>query len=89
MLTVPVDPADVPGASKLTNKNGIAYTVLSRLAHGYSWQRCPASTNPFVQTLPANPCIEWNFVDANTGKQIIETYQMQPAAAEVSDLGVP
>jgi len=89
LLTVPVGPADAPGASKLAKKNGIAYTMLNQLAYGYSWHSCPASRNPYVQTLPANPCIEWNFVDANTGKQIIETYQMQPGNADVSHLGVP
>jgi hypothetical protein len=89
LLTVPVGPADAPGASTLTKKNGIAYTVLNHLAYGYSWHRCPASGNPFVHTLPANPCIDWNFVDANTGKQIIETYQMQPGAAEPSHVDAP
>jgi hypothetical protein len=85
LLTVPVGPADAPGASKLTKENGIAYTALNQLAYGYSWHRCPAFSEPASSVAPsptasstANPCIEWNFVDANTGKQIIETFQVPP-----------
>jgi hypothetical protein len=28
------------------------------------------------QTLPANPCVEWNFLDANSGSQIDGTWKM-------------
>ncbi len=85
LLTVPVGPADAPGAGNLTKRNGIAYTALNELAYGYSWHRCPSpviglpgstdSPSPAASN-GANPCVEWNFVDATTGKQIIEIFQM-------------
>lgn len=66
-LTLPVGPVG-PGGSEV-------YTAHQELVYGYSWHNCPASRNPNVQTLPPNPCIEWNFLDANTGHQIDETWQ--------------
>jgi hypothetical protein len=51
------------------------YTAHNELAYGYSWLSCPHSTNPRVKKLPPNPCREWNFLNANTGRQIVETWQ--------------
>lgn len=66
-LTLPVGPVG-PGGSEV-------YTAHNELVYGYSWHNCPASRNPKVQELPPNPCIEWNFLNANTGHQIDETWQ--------------
>jgi hypothetical protein len=67
LLTLPLGP-EGPGGAK-------AYTAQNQLVYGYSWHNCPASRNPNMQTLPPNPCIEWNFLDASTGRQIDETWQ--------------
>jgi hypothetical protein len=67
LLTLPLGSTG-PGGSE-------AYAAQNELVYGYSWHSCPASRNPNVQTLPPNPCIEWNFLDANTGRQIDETWQ--------------
>lgn len=66
VLTIPIGP---------TGPNGTeAYLVHNKLVYGYSWHSCPPSTSG--ATLPPNPCIEWNFLNANTGHQIVETFQM-------------
>lgn len=72
--TQPAGPADAPGASSLPTSNGTAYTALHQLAYGYSWHSCPVSAG--VAPLPPNPCTAWLFLDANTGQQIIQTWQM-------------
>lgn len=59
-----------------TGSNGqLAYAAHNQLVYGYSWHQCPASRNPEVKKLPPNPCIEWLFLNANTGHQIDETFQ--------------
>jgi hypothetical protein len=50
--------------------------INGELAYGYSWHSCPISTNPRVKKLPPNPCREWNFIDATTGRQILDTWQL-------------
>lgn len=67
VLTLPLGPAGPDGAE--------IYSAQDELVYGYSWPSCPASTNPNMQTLPANPCIEWEFIDANTGQEIDDTWQ--------------
>lgn len=67
LLTLPLGPSGPNGTE--------AYTANNELVYGFSWHNCPVSRNPKEPTLPANPCIEWNFLDANTGKQIDETWQ--------------
>lgn len=52
-----------------------SYRAHNELAYGFSWHSCPISLNPAVRKPPPGPCIEWNFVDANTGTQIAETWQ--------------
>lgn len=74
LLTLPVGPANAE-SSGLVTSNGTAYTALNQLAYGYSWHSCPMSTLPNA-TLPPNPCIEWEFLDANTGHLIDDTWQM-------------
>lgn len=74
LLTLPVGPVS-PDTGNLTTQNGIAYTALNELVYGYSWHSCPHSRNPNVATLPANPCIQWNFLNANSGKQVDDTWQ--------------
>jgi hypothetical protein len=71
-----VGPASDPDTDNFTKKDGIAYTALNELVCGYRWRACPPSRNPNVATLPANPCIERSFLDANTGNQIYDTFQM-------------
>lgn len=66
VLTLPIKPA---GATPTE------YTANNELAYGYSWHSCPQSRNPQDTTLPSNPCIQWNFLDANTGQQIDDTWQ--------------
>jgi len=63
-LTLPVGPGP---------DNSVSYTAYNQLAYGFSWHSCPVSMlNP---PSPDNPCIEWLFLDANTGQQIDETWQ--------------
>jgi hypothetical protein len=74
LYTEPAGPADAPGAAGLPVSNGTAYLALNQLAYGYSWHSCPISAG--VASLPTNPCTEWLFLNANTGRQIVETWQM-------------
>jgi hypothetical protein len=57
----------------------VAYSPGGQLVYGFSWHSCPVSMNPRVRRLPPNPCVEWNFIDANTGHQIDDTWQIWPA----------
>jgi hypothetical protein len=68
LLTLPLGPSGANGSEN--------YTADNELVYGFSWHNCPASRNPKAQTLPPNPCVEWNFLDANSGSQIDETWQM-------------
>jgi Tol biopolymer transport system component len=43
------------------------------LAYGFRWRSCPIHMLPSPP--PSGPCIEWLFLDANTGKQLDETWQ--------------
>jgi len=76
LVTEPSGPADAPGAANEQTVNGVAYVVLNELAYSYSATvSCPPSTNPFVTNSPGASCIDWIFVDANTGQLIFETWQ--------------
>ena len=66
LLTLPIGPAG-PGGRE-------AYLAHNELVYGYSWHSCPYSTT--AAPPPPSPCIEWNFLDANTGHQIVQTWQM-------------
>jgi hypothetical protein len=67
LLTLPIGPTGPGGAE--------TYTAHDELVYGFSWHSCPVSRNPKVRRLPRNPCVEWNFVNASTGRQIDETWQ--------------
>ncbi|HEY7146099.1 MAG TPA: hypothetical protein VH637_17815 [Streptosporangiaceae bacterium] len=67
VLTLPIGPTGPEGAE--------TYAAQDELAYGFSWSNCPVSRNPDMQALPDNPCIEWEFIDANTGQQIDDTWQ--------------
>jgi hypothetical protein len=66
LLTLPVGPVG-PNNSEL-------YTAHNELTYGYSWHSCPVYTLP-VSPPPHSPCIEWLFLDANTGHMIDDTWQ--------------
>jgi hypothetical protein len=68
LLTLPIGPSGPGGAE--------TYTAHNQLVYGFSWHSCPVSMNPKVRKLPRNPCIQWDFLNANTGHQIDETWQM-------------
>jgi hypothetical protein len=67
LLTLPIGPSGPSGTER--------YTAYRQLAYGYSTHACPKSRNPHITSLPANPCIYWDFLNANTGHQIDSTYQ--------------
>jgi hypothetical protein len=73
-LTLPVGPAD-KYTRNLVTKDGIAYAVLDQLAYGYSWHSCPVYMTLHHMSHPKTPCIEWTFINANTGQQVVTTWQ--------------
>jgi hypothetical protein len=79
-VSMPVAPAnpDNPGQASLTTSNGIAYSALNELAYGYSSPpgSCPMSRNPNNPGPVGKSCIDWTFVDANTGQLIEATSQV-------------
>jgi len=83
LFTLPVGPADAPGASTLTEKNGKAYTALDELTWGYSWHECapvmppvpPPGSTAAPAPSPSDHCTEWLFLNANSGAQIVLTWQ--------------
>jgi hypothetical protein len=79
-VSVPVGSAnpDDPDQADLTTSNGIAYSALNELAYGYSSPNgtCPMSRNPNNPGPVGKSCIDWTFVDANTGQLIEETWQI-------------
>lgn len=48
----------------------------TELAYGFSWHSCMVTLNGWVP--PTDPCIEWDWVDANTGQMIDDTWQAPP-----------
>jgi hypothetical protein len=65
LLTLPVGPVGP--------NNSYVYTAKDQLAYGYSRPSCPVS---LLGPAPSDsPCVEWLFLDANTGQQIDETWQ--------------
>ena len=68
LLTLPIGPTG-PGGSE-------AYTAHNELAYGYSSPSGCLSMNPRVLFPPGAHCIRWDFLDANTGKQIDSTWQV-------------
>jgi hypothetical protein len=77
LFTLPAGPADAPGANHLFRANGEAYTADDELAYGYSSPPEPScvTMNPMLLPPPDARCISWTFLNANTGEQIVSTYQ--------------
>jgi hypothetical protein len=91
LFTLEASPADDPESAGLPTSDGKAYTALNKLSYGYSWHSCPplmggpslaprvrGSSSPDVRgsaTLPPNPCVAWLFLNANTGRMIVQTWQ--------------
>jgi len=77
---MPVGPANPndPDQAGLAVSNGIAYRVLNVLAYGYSSPTgsCPMSRNPLRPGPIGKSCIDWTFVNADTGQLIEETSQI-------------
>lgn len=79
-LTLAVGPADAPGAGRLVHHGSKAFTAYNELAYGFS---APSGCAPMLPPsggaqLPARSgahCVEWTFLNANTGKQIDSTWQ--------------
>jgi hypothetical protein len=67
LLTLPLGPSGPNGTE--------AYTARDVLTYGFSWHNCPVSRNPRAPSPQSNPCIEWNFINADTGQQIDDTWQ--------------
>jgi hypothetical protein len=66
LLTIPLGgPSPYPGEG---------YTARDELTWGYSHHSCPVVMGGFSP--PPNPCIEWLFLDANSGHMIEDTWQM-------------
>jgi len=80
LVSVPVGPAnpDDPDQASLATSHGIAYSALNELAYGYSSPTgsCPMSRNPLRPGPVGKSCIDWIFVDANTGQLIEATAQI-------------
>jgi hypothetical protein len=79
LFTLPVGPSSGCGTTNCNNlivQNGTAYTTLNQLAYGYSYRSTCVSGND-IHPLPASPCTQWWFIDANTGHMIVGTEQLQ------------
>ena len=72
LLSVPIGPYCGRECDGHPVRDGIAYTVLNRLAYGYSWLAFPHR-----HLKPR----DWVFLDANTGSMIIGTLARQPGPA--------
>ncbi len=68
LLTLPI--------GRLGPQGTESYLAHNKLVYGYSSHQCPQSQGPPGSTAPPNPCIEWNFLSASTGRQIVDTYQV-------------
>lgn len=66
ILTMAIGPVGKDGKT--------VYRAHDVLAYGYSYHQCPVSEALHAK-LPKGPCIAWAFLNANTGKLIIQTYQ--------------
>jgi len=56
-------------------QGGMVYSALNQLAYGFEWSTSCLSLGPDAPQQPPGGCIQWNFIDANTGHQIIVAYQ--------------
>jgi hypothetical protein len=80
LVSVPVGPAnpDDRDQAGLATSNGMPYSELNELAYGYRSPTgsCPDSRNPLNPGPVGKSCVDWTFVDANTGQLIEETWQI-------------
>jgi len=83
LVTWPSGPADAPSAGSETISDGVAHLALNELAYGYSEPspcppryNMPAPGESSAASSSSGSCIDWLFVDANTGQQIMETWQL-------------
>jgi hypothetical protein len=74
LFTLEVGPDCGAECGNLVIQNGIAYRTLNELAYGYSWPSCPPDIGSTAPP-PPSPCVGWTFVDANTGQEIVTTWQ--------------
>jgi hypothetical protein len=74
LLTILAGPTN-PHTGHVVTKDGIAYAALNELAWGYSWHWCPMSRNPLRPGRVHGPCTRWNFLNADTGREIDENWQ--------------
>jgi hypothetical protein len=56
-------------------QGGMVYSALNQLAYGFEWSTSCLNLAPNAPPTPPGGCIQWNFIDANTGHQIIVAYQ--------------
>ena len=77
LFTMAAGPAALAGTSRQPKSHGEAYIALNQLAYGYSSHSCPLYLGrmPGMPPPPPTPCIEWLFLNANTGQMVIETWQ--------------
>jgi hypothetical protein len=71
LLTLPVGPNCGAECSGLTIQNGTAYKALNELVYGFG---TPCS--PEASSSSTSPCIDWTFIDANTGSAIDKVVHM-------------
>jgi hypothetical protein len=75
LFTLPVGPANLPVPNNLPKANGKAYSSLNELAYGYSAPSACVTINPRLVAPPNARCLSWTFLNADTGQQIVSTYQ--------------
>ena len=56
-------------------QGGMVYSALNQLAYGFEWSTSCINLGLNAPPPPPGSCIQWNFIDANTGHQIIVAYQ--------------
>jgi hypothetical protein len=67
LFTLPVGPSG--------SNSSQSYVAKNELAYGFGSRSCPIYANPSVTKPPPTPCILWNFLNADTGQQIVMGWQ--------------
>jgi hypothetical protein len=65
------------------------YTAHDVLAYGFRWHSCYVPTLPSAPRPPVKSCYEWNFLNAPTGSQIVDTYQVNNWPLDLGGTGCP
>jgi|SRR5215813_4734169 len=81
LLTILAGPTN-PHTGTVVTRDGVAYAALNELAWGYRWHWCPMSRNPAAPGRVRCACTRWNFLNANTGREIDETWQVGNLAGQ-------